>query len=367
MGRQETGVDSTDHSASHPRGGTPPQAASRAAAGIGEEELVARILAICTPSRDNPTVIVGPGDDAAVIESPDARTVMSTDLLIEGRHFRRDWSEPADIGLRAAAANFADVAAMGAQPTALVIGLGIPPDIDPSWVEALMRGVMAEAQRAGAAVVGGDVVAADQLTISGTAVGDLQGRDPILRSGAVSGDVVATAGRLGWAAAGLAVLSRGFRSPRALVDAHRRPEPPYDLARMAAQSGAHALMDVSDGLLLDLDRMARASEVRINLDSHSIEIADPIAAAAAAYNLHPLQWVLGGGDDHAFVATFASGAKIPAGWHIIGQVFSEDADVYDADADADAARANRKDSPAPRVTVDGKASDFAPGFTHFTR
>ncbi len=305
-------------------------------------------------------MIVGPGDDAAVITSPDARTVMSTDLLIEGRHFRQDWSEPGDIGHRAAAANCADIAAMGAQPTALVIGLGIPPSLDAPWVEALMRGVMAEAQRAGASVVGGDVVAADQLTVSGTAVGDLQGREPILRSGALPGDVVAMAGRLGWAAAGLAVLSRGFRSPRVLVDAHRRPEPPYDLALAAAHAGAHALMDVSDGLLLDLDRMALAAGVQINLESLSVEIAEPIASAAAAYNLDPLQWILGGGDDHAFVATFASDAKVPEGWHVIGQVLS-------LDVDAAPARTNRGNSPAPRVTVDGRASDFAPGFTHFTR
>lgn len=353
-------MESTQDNSRDPRRGAPSQAPTDGSAGMGEEDLVARILAVCATSPEDPSVIVGPGDDAAVIASPDARTVLSTDLLIEGRHFRRDWSEPGDIGHRAAAANFADVAAMGAQPTAIVIGLGLPADTDVPWVEALMRGVVTEAQRAGARVVGGDVVSADQVIITGTAVGDPQGRDPVMRSGALPGDVVATAGRLGWAAAGLAVLSRGFRSPRVLVDAHRRPEPPYGLALAAAQAGAHALMDVSDGLLLDLDRMARASGVRIDVNSAAVEVAEPIASAAAAYNLDPLQWVLGGGDDHAFVATFPADSHIPDGWHIIGAV-----SVVDTEGEGGGADQGRP--LTPRVTVDGRASGFTPGFTHFTR
>ena len=344
----------------HQHRGPQPEPATGQVSDIGEEEFIKRILAVCSTSSDIPAVMVGPGDDAAVVASPDGRTVISTDLLIEGRHFRRDWSEPKDIGCRAAAANLADVAAMGAQPTALVIGLGVPPDIDVSWLESLMEGVVAEAKRGGAAVVGGDVVAADRLVVSGTALGDLGGRQPILRSGARHGDLVATAGRLGWAAAGLAVLSRGFRSPRLLVDAHRRPEPDYDAALEAARQGAHALMDVSDGLLLDLERMAQASGVRIALNSSVIEIAEPVAAAAAAYNLDPLQWVLGGGDDHAFVATFAPNADIPAGWRVIGEVESGE--------EGSSARSHPATGTRPRlVTVDGRPCDIPPGFTHFSR
>ena len=327
---------------------------------MGEEELTARILAVCEGSREHPLVVVGPGDDAAVVASPDARTVISTDLMVEGRHFRRDWSEPTDIGHRAAAANIADVAAMGARPTAVVIGLGIPADIDASWVESLMKGVVAQAERAGAAVVGGDVVAADRLVVSGTSLGNLEGREPILRSGARPGDVIAIAGRLGWAAAGLAVLSRGFRSPRVLVDAHRRPEPPYESALQAAEFGAHALMDVSDGLLLDLERMAQASGVCIDLDSATIDIAEPVAAAAAAYNLDPLQWVLGGGDDHAFVAAFAPEGQIPVGWHVVGTVEA-------CEGSPGSGGGNPSGKAPRRVTVDGRPCDIPPGFTHFTR
>src|ERR1700759_4644743 len=191
---------------------------------MGEFGLIARVTAGLNIAD---TTILGPGDDAAGVRAVDGRVVATTDLLIENRHFRRDWSTANDVGHKAAAKNFADIVAMGAVPTALLVGFGTPADLDIEWVDGFTAGLREECGVVGAAVVGGDVVATDVITIAISALGDLQGRKPVTLDGARGGDVVAFAGRLGWAGAGYAVLSRGFRSPVQIVNAHRRPEPPY--------------------------------------------------------------------------------------------------------------------------------------------
>lgn len=265
-------------------------------------------------------VLLGPGDDAAVLAAPDGRVVVTTDLLVEGRHFRRDWSEAVDVGHKAAAQNLADVVAMGARPTALTVGLGTPPDLPADWVLGLADGLREECERVGASVVGGDVVRAEQIVVAVTALGDLEGRDPVTRGGARPGDVLAVCGRLGWSEAGYRVLSRGFRSPRVLVAAHRRPEPPYDAGPEAAVLGAHAMCDVSDGLLADLGHVSEASGVRIDVDPDALEIAPPISEIAGALGADPLTWVLTGGEDHALVAAFPPEVELPQRWQVIGAV-----------------------------------------------
>lgn len=284
---------------------------------LGEAGLVAAIVGRLA---GGPDVELGPGDDAAVVRTTDDRVVASTDVLVEGVHFRRDWSEPLDIGHKAAAQNLADVAAMGARPTALLVGLAAPADLLVSWVLAFADGLSAEAALVGASVVGGDVVASDHVVIAVTALGALDGRPPVTRAGAKVGDVVALCGRLGWSAGGLAVLSRGFRSPRTLVAAHRRPEPPYAAGVAAAVAGATAMVDVSDGLLSDLAHVAAASKVAIELEVSKLEVGGPLNDAAAALGKDPLEWVLTGGEDHALAATFPAGTRLPAGWVPIGQV-----------------------------------------------
>ncbi|MGH3508948.1 MAG: thiamine-phosphate kinase, partial [Nocardioidaceae bacterium] len=170
-------------------------------------------------------VALGPGDDAAEVLFPGGRVLVSTDLHLDGRHFRRDWMSAQDIGHKVAAANLSDINAMGGTATALTVGLGAPPDLEVSWVLELASGIAEEAGLVGASVVGGDLTAADTVVIAVTVLGSAA--RPVLRSGARPGDVLALAGRQGWAAAGLAVLARGFRSPRAVVDAYKRPAPPY--------------------------------------------------------------------------------------------------------------------------------------------
>jgi thiamine-monophosphate kinase len=242
------------------------------------------------------------------------------DLLVDGRHFRRDWSGAYDIGRKAAAQNLADIAAVGAVPTGLLFGIGCPPDLPVDWVESVADGLRDECGLLGASVLGGDVVRSDALTMAFTALGDLQGRAPVRRSGARTGDVVAYTGRLGWAAAGLAVLARGFRSPVSVVGAHRRPEPPYAEGPHAAALGATAMVDVSDGLVADLQHVAVASEVGIELDTSRLEVPDRLRDVGSALGADPLGWVLAGGDDHALAATFPGDVALPEQWRVIGRV-----------------------------------------------
>jgi thiamine-monophosphate kinase len=292
-------------------------------------------------------VLVGPGDDAAVVAVPDGRMVITTDLLVEGRHFRQDWSSAYDVGRKAAAQNLADIVAMGARPTSMVVGLGAPPELPTEWATELARGLADECEPLAVSIVGGDTVRSDKIVVSVTAFGSLDGRDPVLRSGARPGDEVAFVGRLGWAEAGYAVLARGFRSPRAVVEAHRRPLPPYDEGPRAAIAGASSMCDVSDGLLADLGHIATASEVVIDVRSAALTIAEPLQAVAAATGAEALSFVLAGGEDHALVATFEP-ADVPEGWTVIGTVAE-----------------GNDDRLAGTVTVDGEAYEGDTGHAHF--
>ncbi len=286
-------------------------------ADVGEFGLIGMITSRFEQNGDG--VLVGPGDDAAVLAVPDSRLLASTDLLLEQRHFRRDWSSAAEIGHKAAAQNLADLMAMGGTATALLVGLGAPADLPVQWALEFADGLAQEAGRVGAGVIGGDLSRSDQIVISVTALGSCAA-DPVRRGGAVAGDVVAVAGRIGWAAAGVAVLARGFRSPRVVVEAHRRPEPPYEQGPAGAALGATSMIDVSDGLLADLGHVARASGVAIDVDSRTLDVPEPLQAVGAALGVEPLRFVLTGGDDHALAATFPAATQLPAPWRVIGVV-----------------------------------------------
>jgi thiamine-monophosphate kinase len=305
---------------------------------VGEFGLIAQV----TRDRVQPaSTLLGPGDDAAVVAASDGRVVATTDVLVSGVHFRLDWSTPEQIGRKAAAANLADVAAMGAVPTALLVGLAAPADTPVATLSGLADGLWAEAGGVGAGLVGGDVVEAAELVLAVTALGSLEGRAPVTRAGARPGDVVALAGRIGWAAAGLAVLQRGFRSPGAVVAAYRVPEPPYAAGPQASRAGATSMIDISDGLLADLGHVVAASGVVIDL--RTPDVPPRLAELGGALGIDPLSWLLTGGEDHALVATFPPGAALPAGFALIGDVRAGD----------------------PAVLVAGKPYDGDPGWTHF--
>lgn len=286
-------------------------------ADLGEFAVIDRVV---TGRAQPSTTLLGPGDDAAVVRAADGRVVVSSDMLVEGRHFRLDWSTPAQVGRKAVAQNAADIVSMGAWPTAFLVSLGCPPDTPIAVVDALYDGIYSAAAELDGGVVGGDTTAADRMVLSITVLGDLRGRDAVLRSGAGPGDVVAVAGRLGWSAAGLAALLAGAGGFAELIAAHQVPSPPYGCGPDAARAGASAMTDNSDGLVADLRHLAAASGVAIDLDPATL-VPDPeLRAAGAALGVDPHDWVLTGGEDHALLATFAADSALPDGWRRIGLV-----------------------------------------------
>lgn len=308
---------------------------------VGEFDLVAMVSRGVASSEH---VLLGPGDDAAVLAVPSGRLVVSTDTLVEGVHFRRDWSSGIEVGRKAVAVSVADLEAMGADPLALVIGFSAPPELPVTWLRYLMQGINEECAAAGIALAGGDITRARDVTLAMTVLGDSGDRPAVTRAGARPGDVVAVCGRLGWAAAGLAVLGRGFRSPRAVVEAQKVPQVPYGQGRVAADVGATAMIDVSDGLLADLGHIADASGVAIDVESAAFAIPEPLQAVAAATGADPLTFLLTGGEDHALAATFGA-PDVPDDWQIVGRVMAGEA----------------------LVTVDGALFEGDAGFVHFGR
>lgn len=295
-------------------------------AGAGEFVVIDRLVA---GRAQADTVTLGPGDDAAVVTAPDGRTAVSTDMLVQDRHFRLDWSTPHDIGRKAIAQNAADIEAMGGRATAFVVAFGAPPDTPVTAAKEVSDGLWDEARVLGASIAGGDLVSAPLWVISVTVLGDLGGREPVRRSGARVGDTVAVAGDLGRSAAGFALWERGIEGQDGFAELRQRhltPHPPYGQGARAADAGATAMTDVSDGLLADLGHIATASGVGIDLDSGLLD-ADRLAVtdAATAASADPWEWVLGGGEDHALSATFPG--ALPPGWRAVGRVLEGPARV----------------------------------------
>ncbi|MGO2110097.1 MAG: thiamine-phosphate kinase [Pseudoclavibacter sp.] len=345
-------------------------AAPRTVGEAGEAGMLARILPRATPAE---AAIVPTGDDAAVVAAPDGRYVVTTDLLVEGPDFRRAWHEPHDLGWKACSSNLADVAAMGARPTALVVALAVPDETPLPWIEAFGAGFAAclGDLSPGAGLVGGDLSSSSQVVISVTAFGDLEGRAPVLRSGARPGDVVALAGDAGRSASGLSALFAGqvpgcsteegalvgsgapWAAVREAVEpigggpaaeavgvgladlvaavaaSQFAPSPPISAGPVAARAGATAMMDVSDGLLLDASRLARASGVVVDLDTSAFAVdaawlaslpGDAGVGGPSIGVVEALERCLTGGEDHALLATFPAGAVVPEPFRRIGTV-----------------------------------------------
>lgn len=294
---------------------------------VGENEALKRTIARLNVSEH---ALVGPGDDSAVISAPDGRFTVTTDTLIEGHDFRLDWSSAYDLGWKAVASNLADVAAMGAVPTSLVVALTVPGSTLVSWLEQFADGLKAAciALAPGCGVVGGDLASSDQVMISVAAHGSLEGREPVLRSGAQVGDIVAVAGTLGRAAAGLALLQSENRDAISAYDdwvnVQRRPKPPIQAGPAAAIAGATSMLDLSDGLARDAARVAKASSVTIQIDPLQLQGFEAVVEEAArAIEASPSDWVIGGGEDHSLLATFPAGATLPRAFKAIGVVLPQ--------------------------------------------
>ncbi len=305
-------------------------------AGLSEAELLQRIFPrLNRGSATNGSLLLGPGDDAAIVAAPDGRVVLSIDTQVADQDFRPEWNNGYrttgyDVGWKAAAQNLSDINAMGARATSLVVSLTMPPETRVAWVEDFADGLTAGIRELGApqcAVAGGDLGRGRELAVSVAILGTLEGAAAVLRSGARPGDTVALAGTVGRAAAGLALLESSTnvsdltREQRGLMDTQCRPQPPLAAGPLAREAGATAMMDISDGLVRDGNRLAAASHAVLNLDPEALRpLAGPLQPAADLLDADAMAWVLGGGEDHGLLATFPAGRPLPAGFTAIGSV-----------------------------------------------
>ncbi|MEN9993038.1 MAG: hypothetical protein RLY83_608 [Actinomycetota bacterium] len=291
-------------------------------ASLGENEALKRTVSRLKKSENT---IVGSGDDAAVVKTSNDRFVVTTDTMIEGNDFKTEWSSAFDLGWKAVATNISDVAAMGAKPTALVVALAVPKETAITWLELFADGLQAAVNHfcPNAEIVGGDLAQAEQIVIAVTAHGDLEGREPILRTGAKPGDILAVAGTLGQAACGLSLLQSGNRDAISAYDdwvnIQKRPHPPIQSGIEAVN--ATSMLDISDGLAKDAHRIAKASGVRLVISKQSLDgYCARLDDVADRLEVSSLDWVLFGGEDHSLLATFPEGSAIPRSFKPIGKV-----------------------------------------------
>ncbi len=319
---------------------------------------------------DFATITIGSGDDAAglrarglldpIANSPNdglgPTWLWTIDTFTEGVHFKSDWSSAAEIGMRAIAASASDVIAMGARPAACLVALSAPSTIDISWVRELSDGMATQANDLDARLIGGDVSESPTLSVCVSVLGVLPSdREPVTRSGAKPGDVVAVCGDLGSAAAGLALLQsrKAVGQFESLVAAYRCPAINPSTGERAAVAGATAMIDVSDGLLADLGHIAEQSKVQINIDSASVPVPPGVLELGSELGQDGFKWVLTGGDGHAIVATFAPNASLPEGFKQIGEVRSLESSI------------SQNNQRTEAVTVDDMAYDQPTGYQHF--
>jgi len=303
-----------------------------------ESELLAALTRIFSQGTDD-AVIVGIGDDGAVVKASLTPLALATDMAVEGTHFNRNWSSLYEIGAKVTAANLADIFAMGGQPEYLLVAAALPKNFTVEEIEELALGIYDEAASVGALVVGGDLTYSDRIVISISVFGSVA--RPLLRSGAHVGDRVLLSRLTGESAAGLAILQRGILDGDSAE--HRNPTVHYSMAQ-AISSIAHSLTDVSDGLISELNQIADASHVQIEIDRELLQSSEGfsrLASLATEHGCDVWDWILHGGEDHAFLATVPSGVTIPSGFIEIGRVVA-----------------------GSRVLVDGFIAEHQ-GFTHF--
>lgn len=284
---------------------SPPQAAS-----LTEEEVVRLIRSLA--GEGGTGLLVGIGDDAAVLAVGGSQVVVTTDVMVEGVHFNLDWTTPYDLGRRVMAANLSDLAAMGALPRWGFLSLGLPPRPQGDFLEGLMRGMVDLGRAHGLTLAGGDTVRSAQLFLNLCLLGLADPCRPALRSGARDGDAVCVTGGLGGSAAGLAWLAAGrdpadpFAAPA--LEAFLRPTPRVAAGRALAESGrVHAMMDLSDGLATDLFRLCRASHLGARVEAHAVPVEPAVAALAAELGVDPMEWALTGGEDFELLFTCSPG------------------------------------------------------------
>lgn len=268
---------------------------------INEGEVIALLKKIFASS--DPRIEVGIGDDGAVVKTS-ARQVVTTDMAVEGVHFRKQWSSAFDIGRKITAANLADLLSMGADPDYLVVAISLTGSEELAWIAELAEGIAYEAKLGGASVIGGDLTKGESITIAMTALGSVE--KPILRSGAKVGDLIYLSSLTGWAAAGLYMLEKE-KTPKSAheekaLSEFLAPSVDYDLDFKSATS----MCDISDAIVIQAEQLCIASGVALNFDMALIESAPEFAElseVATALGEDVFQFIFGGGEDHVLMAT----------------------------------------------------------------
>ena len=288
--------------------------------GFQEREVISVLQKIfaTTDSR----LKVGIGDDAAVVATQ-SHSLISSDMAVEDVHFKLEWSSPFDIGRKITAANIADILSMGGKCDFITVSVALTGNESMQWIENLARGIRHEADLAGSLIVGGDISRGMKVVISMTAVGN--SISPILRSGAKVGDGLYLSSLTGWSAAGLELLTReiSINSETAEKALSEFSAPTLDYA--IDFSGATAMADVSDSILVQAEQIAVASGVQIAIDQVAISKAAEfveLAALADELNVDVFQWILAGGEDHALLATGENLPGIRIGSAIAGSGLS---------------------------------------------
>jgi thiamine-monophosphate kinase len=274
---------------------------------LSEDQLIGAIARLL--SGEEPGVVIGIGDDAAVVEAGSGQPVLTTDLLVERVHFERGSISARDLGAKAITVNVSDVAAMAASPRYALVSLAVPPDVEAAWVMELYGGMREACAEHALALVGGDTNRAELVVLSVTVVGEVAPGRALTRSGAQVGDEIVVTGSLGGAAGGLALsrasdpalVSRPWARP--LLEAFERPVARVGEAQVLARAGATAMMDLSDGLAKDLSRLCLASGVGARVRLGDVPIAPALVEGAEALAVDALTLALSGGEDYELLAT----------------------------------------------------------------
>lgn len=277
---------------------------------LSEDDLIAAIRRVL--SADAPGVLVGPGDDAAVVQPSDAAQILTTDMLVEGVHFDRETISPPDLGAKAIVVNVSDIAAMGGSPRYALVAIGLPDAVPAPWVVELYGGMLAACEEYALSLVGGDTNRAGAVVVAVTVVGEVAPGREVTRSGARPGDLIVVTGSLGAAAGGLALsrqrsskLAEDLSAPwsRDLLEALHRPVARLGEGQTLAQAGVTAMMDLSDGLARDLHRLCAESGVGARIELARVPVAPALREAADALGIDALELAVSGGEDYELLAT----------------------------------------------------------------
>jgi len=289
---------------------------------IGEFALIESIR------RDfpSPQGMLGIGDDCAIIpQSAGKQTLVSTDMLVEGTHFLLDRISAYCLGWKSAAVNISDIAAMGARPIATFLSVGLPSQLDSTWVEEFLKGYGEVSAKYGAALLGGDTTRSrDLLCINVCVLGECEAGSAVKRSAARAGDLICVTGALGHSAAGLKMILQGCNDlENEFVRSHYLPQPRVNEGLLLAKmEGIGAMMDISDGIGSDLRHIMKESGVGARIDLGSIPVSNHLIDKCGEWGMDPLELAISGGEDYELLFTCTPGSNIPVKHFVIGEITS---------------------------------------------